>query len=97
MLSAALELRWLFFEACRRELDWWENENLTTGIRALFRGQYPFASCCALKALVPIQERAPEASRNSDEFFSLTDLRKAFDFASAAPLRRFPHFGPVFG
>lgn len=82
----------------RRHPDRWERACLVQAFAAIFSGGYSLAATEARLALVPPDQRSPQANLPSDPIFDQCDLpllRRVFDAAQAEPASRFSHFGPV--
>ncbi len=79
-----------------RNPDFWECRCLTEAIGAIYRGIYELGATEAFLALTPPERRAaPSNPATERQQYNLPTLRQAFDTAVKAPLRRFPHFGPI--
>ena len=79
-----------------REPDAWERQCLTEAINCIFRGAYMLATTNAHLALTPPAERSPGAQLDpSYDRFDLAALQKGFAEACRAPVRPYPHFGPI--
>ena len=82
-------------ERAQKEPDRWESGCLAHAINGYFRGAYRLARVEAETALTPINKRGDNGPAVPADIFSLSTLRKAFAGIQAAPIREFPHFGPI--
>jgi hypothetical protein len=94
----AVQAVFSYLEGEGRNPDVWESRCLAEAIGAIYRGIYQLGATEASLALTPPERRASPGKQNPNagkQQFDLPALRQAFDAAVEAPLRRFPHFGPI--
>jgi hypothetical protein len=94
--EVASVLHWLAEE--RRNPDPWERVCLVRAFAAVFSDCYGLATAEARFAMTPANQRSPSANLPTEPFFDRCDLQllmQVLKEATAAPVRQFPHLGPI--